>query len=261
MYIELVAKWGESMDGQKGTFDADIVEQLHGIVSRGRLGRPLLTILNLENICLSKKNKLLQFGMYLKKSYPKLYGIINFFIFSKYKISQHIKQENRKRQCIDKGVLRYHRDKIGLISDPPPPTSKPRPSASNKSNKSNLNINRNTTRPPQTAAARAIQREENKRRRRQQQEQAAVRKAIRRRKAKKKQQKKKKVKINDLLDMAGINNITHQYGLYVRNVLMQHNNNGCRSQHEQPDNDEDTDDDELIDECLDRLSDSDNDSE
>ena len=56
LHIDLLAKWEDSLDGQIVTWLMDMVEQLHVIVSRGRLKRILLTIMSLNNICLNKKS-------------------------------------------------------------------------------------------------------------------------------------------------------------------------------------------------------------
>ena len=140
LYIQLVAKWGDSLDGQTATFDMDIVEQLHGIVSRGRLGRILLTIMNLENICLNEKNKTFEFVIYLKRCYPKIYDTINECIFKSYKITRHMEQEKIKRKAIDKAVLGYYMDRVGVVG------SKNKSNLSNsienndkRANKANLN--------------------------------------------------------------------------------------------------------------------------
>ena len=115
LYIEEVANWRGSMDGQAATFDMDVVEQLHGIITRGRLGRMLLSIMNLKNICLNKKNKILEFLTYLKQKYTNIYDILNDYIFTKYKLKQHIIQELKKRKAIRKGVLGYYCQRVGMV--------------------------------------------------------------------------------------------------------------------------------------------------
>ena len=251
-----MAKWGASMDGQIATFDMDIVEQLHAIVSRGRVGRMLLTILNLENICLSRKNKLLQFLFYLKQKYTNIYNLINKYIFTEYKLRQHIIQEKQKRKAIDKGVLQYYCDRVGIIGDRKTSNTN---NAGNKNkstaNTGNLNYNNKRPRQRKTKAARALERDENKRRNRNKRERAAVNKA--RRGCRKKKQKQKKLKINDLLIKAGIHGIIDKYALFAKNVMMKENME--MTDKDELESDSDKDDDELIAECMDHLSDDESD--
>ena len=255
LYIELFAKWQEFMNGQNGTFDMDIVESLHGIVSRIRAARSMISIMNLENFCLSKKNKIFEFVYgYLQTAYPEIYNLIHQHTLNEYKITKHIKQENEKRKAVNKGILKYYTDRVGIVEEKRNINlSQP----SKKANKANLNTTKQRQRPPQTRAARATQIKENKRNKQIQKELAIVKK-VRNRNKNRKKQKKKRLVIQDLLDMVDMENTIDDYINFVDEVMKKKDNmdNDMDIDSDVDDEDEDM---QLIQDCFDMLSDSDSD--
>ena len=263
LYIELMAKWSDSFNGQIATFDMDVVEGLNGMSSKGRLGRNSLSVMNLENICLCTKNRIMEFGEYLTQCYPEIYDYIRHYIFNNYKHRQHMIQEAAKRRAINKGILNYYRDRVGVMGEQTN-LSVVINNNKNKANKANLNFVNKRPRQKKTAAARAMEREENKKRRQRQREETAARKKDKQRRQKQEKKNKKKFKILDLLDKVGMGRVAEQYGLYVDNVIGKRDTEDERHANVQfNDYTEDAEDgdDALIAECLDYLSETDGESE
>ena len=121
-----------------------------------------------------------------------------------------------------------------------------------------MNYDNKRPRKKQTKEGRAIQREENRKKKQQKKEIAARRKALQRQQ-KQQQKNKKKVKIKDLLDKVGIEQISHKYAVYVEKVVMRTRSSSIIDetiQNEDDDDDPEDEDEELIAECVDYLSDT-----
>ena len=256
------------MGGQSGTFDTDIVECLHGIVSRLRALRSLLSVISLENFVLFKKNKIFEWVKYLKICYPKIHKLLYDLTFKKYSIKEHMLKENHRKKTINRDKLQYFCDRVGIVAEKKdPPSSQSQGNQNhNKANKANLNTNSRCRKSSQsqTKAGRRMAATKNKRNKQRRREEAIVRR-VRRRRKKSKDNKKKNIKMNDLFDMVGIDRTIVKYALFIKNVK--------NKKPSQPDivvaetgNDSDVDDsedDDLIQECLvnDDSSDSDSDDD
>ena len=185
-----------------------------------------------------------------------MYDILNDYIFTKYKLKQHIMQESKKRKAIRKGVLGYYCDRVGVVGvKKVTNNTNSQDKNKHKANKGNLNHENKRPRKKQTKAGRAIQREENRKKKQQEKERAAIRKAWRR-KQKGQQQKNKKVKIKDILDKVGIEQISQKYALYVQEQQMRKRSLSVIEAIEDNEDDPDDEDETLIAECVDYLSDT-----
>ena len=107
LYLELIAKWKQKMGPIAASWDLDIVECLHGIVSRLRSLRSLLSVMNLENFVLVKKNKIFEWVQYLKQCYPKIHDILYHLTFNEYSIRQHMVNEEEKKKSVNKETLKF----------------------------------------------------------------------------------------------------------------------------------------------------------
>ena len=254
------------MKGQSGTFDTDICESLNGMASKLRLLRSLLSVLNLENHIMFKKNKVFEWLRYLKECYPEIHDLLYKLTFEEYCLRDHMAMEHQRKRSLNKNKLKYFCDRIGIVGDRKKKnlsnsqTSKQR----QKANKGNLNYTKKKATAPQTKQARRITAEENKKRKKRDKEKKEAMLALNRNKNQKKT-KVKKVKIKDLLEMAKINKTIVKYGLFVENVMRNKNHDldndtDYKIDGEELEGDTEGDDDrDLIQECFDELSETESD--
>ena len=262
LYLELIAKWKESFKGQAGTFDLDIVESLQGMASTLRLLRSLLSVLNLENFILFKKNKIFEWLEYLRQCYPKIHDLIYHIVFNDYSIHKHMTKEHERKRSINKAKLKYYCDRIGIVGQKRIKNSNDNTNNKSKPTKANLNITNKKKVERKTKEARRAAAAENKKKKQLQKERARYNKSQKQKNHNKKSKKKKKVKIKDLLQTVNIEATIQKYSLFVENVINQKNNIQIN---QEVDNDDDDKDDtnsdlELIEECYDEISETESES-
>ena len=266
LYIELIAKWSEVLSSDNpGTFDMDIVESLHGIVSRLAMMRNSLSVMNFENFVIFKKNKLLDFLEYLHVCYKKIYDVIMFMMFHKYCMTKHRQKEREKKYAINEGKLDYYVKRIGNTMFEEAESKESNQQINQEVvNRGNLNFTKRRVQQKKTKAMRQIEGVERKKVQQRQREKRLMQEAARKRQeAQQKKKKKKKYRVKDILVMVKVEEFVKKYTVFVDNYMRKkmENKNISNNGKEEMDVDEEEDDDdaELIEQCVDEISETESD--